>query len=159
EKGGHFRIAPNVEVKTKQIYWPETNVLITRFLAPDGVGEVIDYMPAGQAVKRGGHHQLIRHVKAVRGYMPVRMACFPAFNYARDPHETRMMSGGAGFSSASLCLGLVTRVPLQEQGGGVIAEFTLKEGEEEIFILRQIKHDADCGGPADEAEAEILFKQ
>src|SRR5947209_16145358 len=55
EKGGHFRIAPDVEVKTKQIYWSETNVLITRFLAPDGVGEVIDYMPAGQAVKRGGH--------------------------------------------------------------------------------------------------------
>jgi GH15 family glucan-1,4-alpha-glucosidase len=159
QKGGHFRIAPDVEVKTKQIYWPETNVLITRFLAPDGVGEIIDYMPAGQAVNRGGYHQLIRHVKGVRGHMPFRMECFPAFNYARDPHETRLMSGGAGFYSTSLSLGLATRVPLQEQRNGVIAEFTLKEGQEELFVLRQIERDADCGGSPDPAEAEALFKQ
>ena len=31
----------------KQIYWPETNVLITRFLSEDGVAEIIDYMPVG----------------------------------------------------------------------------------------------------------------
>src|ERR1700719_5316685 len=51
-KGGHFRIAPTAErVTRKQVYWPETNVLITRFLLDDGVVEVIDYMAVG--LKRG----------------------------------------------------------------------------------------------------------
>src|ERR1700694_5496233 len=55
-KGGFFRISTQREqeghrVTRKQVYWPETNVLITRFLLSDGVVEVIDYMPVG--VKRG----------------------------------------------------------------------------------------------------------
>src|SRR3712207_1388243 len=46
QKGGYFRIAPVSDCVTrKQLYWPETNVLITRFFMPDGVVEVIDYMP------------------------------------------------------------------------------------------------------------------
>ena len=48
KKGGYFRIAPeNDKVSSKQVYWPESNVLITRFLIQDGVVEVIDYMPVG----------------------------------------------------------------------------------------------------------------
>ena len=45
EKGGYFQIAALDGAKPKQLYWPATNVLITRFLSPDGVGEVTDYMP------------------------------------------------------------------------------------------------------------------
>src|SRR5215469_5426670 len=49
EKGGRFRIAPAAagELRHKQYYWPETNILITRFLHPDGIAEVEDYMPVG----------------------------------------------------------------------------------------------------------------
>ncbi|MBA3952773.1 MAG: glycoside hydrolase family 15 protein, partial [Rubrobacter sp.] len=48
EKGGRFKIAPaGEEAARKQLYWPDTNVLITRFFSPDGVGEIIDYMPVG----------------------------------------------------------------------------------------------------------------
>src|SRR5579863_10306764 len=38
EKGGYFRIAPPAtpEMQYKQLYLPETNILITRFLAVDG---------------------------------------------------------------------------------------------------------------------------
>ena len=50
-KGGRFKIAPvGDDVTCKQFYWPETNVLITRFLGPDGAAELADFMPAGQAV-------------------------------------------------------------------------------------------------------------
>ena len=39
QKGGRFKIAPTAEgVTNKQIYWPDTNVLVTRSLSPDGVG-------------------------------------------------------------------------------------------------------------------------
>ncbi len=159
-KGGLFRIAPGIEeVNRKQLYWPETNVLITRFLSPDGVGEVIDYMPVGHALTRNGHHRLIRHVKVVRGHMPFRLECFPAFNYARDGHEIKLSDKGASFHSATLSLGLATKVALIEEGEGVIAEFTLSEGQEEIFVLRQIDRGADCGDSPDEPEGEALFKE
>jgi GH15 family glucan-1,4-alpha-glucosidase len=50
QKGGRFRIAPACEgLRHKQFYWPDTAVLVTRFLHADGVGEVEDYMPIGGA--------------------------------------------------------------------------------------------------------------
>ncbi len=43
-KGGCFRIAPSFHqtpsMGRKQLYLPETNILITRFLTTDGVGEI-----------------------------------------------------------------------------------------------------------------------
>ena len=46
QRGGYYRIAPTTEDWTpKQLYFPDTNVLITRFLTRDGVGEVQDFMP------------------------------------------------------------------------------------------------------------------
>jgi GH15 family glucan-1,4-alpha-glucosidase len=47
-RGGCFQIAPARDtVTSKQLYVPDTNVLITRFLSPDGVVEVTDFMPIG----------------------------------------------------------------------------------------------------------------
>src|ERR1700741_5067158 len=41
DRGGFFRISPDCEGwPSKQLYLPDTNVLITRFLTNDGVGEV-----------------------------------------------------------------------------------------------------------------------
>src|SRR2546427_10305458 len=49
-KGGRFRIAPmGDQFRHKQFYWPDTNILISRFLHAEGVGEVEDYMPVGGA--------------------------------------------------------------------------------------------------------------
>src|SRR5918912_268648 len=91
EKGGRFRIAPaSGDVSRKQIYWPDTNVLVTRFFTPDGVAEITDYMPIHMSDNGHGRHQLIRRVGVVRGVMDFRMECSPAFNYARDGHETEI---------------------------------------------------------------------
>src|SRR5262245_26350692 len=55
QKGGRFRIAPASEdFRRRQFYWPDTAVLITRFLHDDGVGEVEDYMPLGGAAGARG---------------------------------------------------------------------------------------------------------
>src|ERR671910_2336029 len=65
-KGGRFKISPDMEGATcKQLYWPDTNVLVTRFFTPDGVGEVTDYMPIGASAE--GRHRIIRRVEVVRG--------------------------------------------------------------------------------------------
>jgi GH15 family glucan-1,4-alpha-glucosidase len=158
-KGGHFKIAPTIEEVThKQIYWPDTNVLITRFLSLNGVGEAVDFMPIGRPSKGEGYHRLIRRIKVNRGLMTFRMECFPAFNYARDKHETVLTEQGASFYSPSLSLGLGTTVPLTRDGNGVVAEFTLQEGEEAVFILREIEQGGNCAEPLDMSEAEDLFK-
>src|SRR5918996_4079885 len=58
KKGGRFQISPRTEdVTQKQFYWPETNVLITRFLSNEGVGEIADYMPVGEPLAWHGQHQ------------------------------------------------------------------------------------------------------
>jgi GH15 family glucan-1,4-alpha-glucosidase len=45
-RGGFFSLRPDgVEWAAKQLYFPDTNVLITRFLTESGVGEVQDFMP------------------------------------------------------------------------------------------------------------------
>src|SRR5260370_11483695 len=49
--GGCFELAAAVPAKTRQFYLPDTNVLITRFFARDGVGEIQDFMPVGGAAE------------------------------------------------------------------------------------------------------------
>jgi GH15 family glucan-1,4-alpha-glucosidase len=159
EKGGRFKIAPAAEgAARKQLYWPDTNVLITRFFSPEGVGEIIDYMPVGAHENGDGYHQVIRRVRVVRGEMAFRMECSPAFDYARERHKTEISSEGACFRSSGLGLGLATRVPLEEVGGAAVAEFSLGEGEAAVFVLREIE-DGGCGVAFSEEEADDHFKQ
>src|SRR5262249_14591052 len=50
ERGGRFQIAPLLgSAARKQLYLPDTNVLLTRFLDADGVAEVSHFMPVQQA--------------------------------------------------------------------------------------------------------------
>lgn len=63
-KGGYFKIAPSAELQgtRKQLYWPDTNVLVTRFLSVGCVGEVTDFMEIAPAASDNDHdhHRLIR---------------------------------------------------------------------------------------------------
>ena len=161
QKGGRFKIAPTAEgVSNKQIYWPETNVLVTRFLSPDGVGEVVDFMPVGISEGDRGYHHLVRRVNVVRGAMTFRMECFPAFNYARDRHTTRFSSDGARFSSEQCGLNLLTSVPLREAPQGAVAEFTLREGERVNFTLAEnVAGYENERTPCSEQEVDDLFRR
>ena len=162
-KGGRYRIAPATSDWTpKQLYFPDTNVLITRFLTPDGVGEVQDFMPiqpAGASVHR---HRLIRRVLGVRGEIRFRVEVEPRFNYARDQHQVFFHETGVLFRSPDLCLALETATPLQQHGeADVHAEFTLVSGESATFVLEQVpenyvprKYSEDETREAFEATAE-----
>jgi GH15 family glucan-1,4-alpha-glucosidase len=132
KKGGFFSIAPvNEAVSRRQVYWPETNVLVTRFLLPGGVIEVVDYMPVGLKKGERGYRHLIRRVEAIRGCVPVRLRCCPAFNYARDQHSVSATDRGVMFESPSLSIELLSRVPLEieSEHGGVQATFSLPQGQ------------------------------
>ncbi len=160
KKGGRFQIAPTVpDVTQKQFYWPGTNVLVTRFLCPQGVAEITDYMPVGVPAQGHGRHQLVRRVKVVRGSLSFRLDCQPAFNYAQDTHTTEISARGACFRSRRLSLGLATRIRLKRNGTGASADFTLREDQTAVFVLQEVSKGASCGITLAEGEAEDLFKK
>ena len=74
KKGGRFKISPrDSNINHKQIYWPDTAVLITRFSSADGVGEITDFMPVSDKNEDQHFHRLIRHVSVARGTMAFDM--------------------------------------------------------------------------------------
>lgn len=158
-KGGYFKIAPAIpDVTYKQLYWPESNILITRFLTSDGVGEIVDFMPVGLGENEIGYHSLIREVRVVRGSMTFLAECEPAFNYCRDEHEIDITPKGACFYSSTLNLGLATDIPLEPQNKGVCAKFTLEAGQIAVFVLQGTEAGAGCGLPIKPSQATDLFK-
>lgn len=162
QKGGEYRLSPAdlKGVRTKQFYWPETNVLITRFMSADGVGEMEDFMPAGPAPRgaHGWHDQLLRRIRVVRGKMRFRVQCNPAFDYARAPHETRITEHGATFVSKALTLALSSNVPLAADRAGAFAEFDLEEGQCATFVLRPVDAHAPCPPAPTAEEVESVFR-
>src|SRR5215831_363733 len=102
ERGGSFELTPVLEgPRRRQLYLPDTNVLLTRFLSSDGVAEISDFMSLGDP---DAGSRLVRRVKAVRGTIRVRMRCAPRFDYARLVPEVRVeagtgiFTGGDGFA-------------------------------------------------------------
>ncbi|MEM1251882.1 MAG: glycoside hydrolase family 15 protein [Cyanobacteria bacterium P01_H01_bin.21] len=156
DKGGYFQITA-ADVIHKQFYWPETNVLVTRFLSDSSVGEVIDFMPLGTDEPE---QWIVRQVRARRCSMKFQLRCYPAFDYARADHTTKLVDGGAIFSSDDLNLVLTSTVDLTCDKRGVTAEFSLSEGESATFVLRNADSDPNsCGEPVPCPYAEKLFEQ
>jgi GH15 family glucan-1,4-alpha-glucosidase len=157
KKGGRFCISPAGEdFRRKQFYWPDTAVLVTRFLHEGGVGEIEDYMPLGRG--RGGTGQLIRRARVVRGKVDFRMECRPAFDYARAEHQVHPCGSGARFESPGLSLALSATVPLQREGTGVVADFALETGSSAVFVLETVGQGEQPQRCPSQVEAEALFR-
>jgi GH15 family glucan-1,4-alpha-glucosidase len=150
--GGYYRIAPVCDATTKQLYFPDTNVLITRSLSPTGVGEVHDFMPVN------GRQRLVRRVVCVRGEIAFRLECEPRFNYGRDRHETVLAADGALFRSPTLSLALGAPVPLTTTADGVVADFRLAAGQSMTFVLEEAQN-GDPPDPLSDDEARALFDE
>ena len=102
DRGGYFRVGPDRDgYVSKQLYFPDTALLITRFMTPDGVGEVCDFMPVetGAATDR---HRLVRQLRVVRGTMRFVMDFQPRFDYVRQPHKLELCEDGAVFQADGL---------------------------------------------------------
>ena len=152
EKGGRFELAPVLDgARHRQLYLPDTNVLLTRFLSHDGVAEISDYMGIG------GTQRLVRRAKAVRQSMRFRMRCAPRFDYARATPAIREEGGSLVFEGTDgIALRLRATVPLLVEGADGTAEFHLRAGEAAAFVLE----DAALGHarPADAREVAECFK-
>jgi GH15 family glucan-1,4-alpha-glucosidase len=139
DNGGYFRISPvGGNYVSKQLYFPDTAMLITRFLTPDGVGEVLDFMPIIEG-KPTDRHRLVRHLRVARGTMKFEVEIQPRFNYGRTSHTVEVVSeDGAVFRTADgmeLTLhlagdrGVAEGAQAERVGDGLRATFTMREGE------------------------------
>ncbi len=161
DKGGYFRIAPaGGDYVTKQLYQPGTGMLITRFMTPDGVGEVLDFMPVIEG-KPTDRHRLVRRLRVARGSMKFVMDLQPRFDYGRSPHTVEVSENGAVFRSDK-GMELTLHVSGQASGGegkaaveqaadGLRATFTLREGDSARGVVLE-----SAGGPPQRIPAAEL---
>jgi GH15 family glucan-1,4-alpha-glucosidase len=163
EKGGRFRIAPAGRgFLNRQMYLPDTNILVTRFLGPDGIGEVVDLMPVEQD-PGATRHEIVRRVSAVRGAVRFRLHCAPAFDYARARHELRLDGGCATFLGPTLALTLTGPAPLRAVTGpaglgpAVEAEFVVEANRTVSFVLESTDRGA-TPSPASPEDLEAHFR-
>ncbi len=145
-RGGRFRVRPTAPAFTrKQLYLPDTAVLVTRFLTEAGVGEVLDFMPVSLPTVATDVHRLVRLVRCVRGEMTFDVELAPRFDYGREPHETHLTEDGAVFTGRSGTSMTVHRVAEPgdprlagasvDASGDVHAQITLSAGAVRGLLL------------------------
>jgi GH15 family glucan-1,4-alpha-glucosidase len=148
-KGGFYAVRPTGDDWTsKQLYFPDTNVLITRFYTPGGVGEVQDFMPIEDQPQLH-RHRLIRRVMVVRGAMEFQIDVQPRFDYGREDHEVEMHPHGVLFRAPSLTLALEGAIAktmgserrLERHDQGVRATFEVHAGGSQTFVLERVAQD------------------
>jgi GH15 family glucan-1,4-alpha-glucosidase len=154
-KGGRFQISPTLNnIRYKQIYLPDTNVLISRFLSADGVAEVTDFMPVEIDDPT---HELVREVKTVRGEVEFLVNCDPRFDYGRASHRVEQNGSEIIFISQgddNIALRLRSDIPLQIVNGAAVAKFKLRVGETASFVLEL----AQAGGVSPTSEPDFIPK-
>ncbi len=157
DRGGHFSLRPSApDWSSKQLYFPDTNVLITRFLSADGVGEVEDFMAVGE-FREGIHRQrLVRRVVGVRGELEFELTCAPRFDYGRDAHHVHRHGHGVVFESSNLRLGLETGLPIEVIDGDVHAKFRISAGQSVTFVLERLQEGYELRSHSAEAMRELV---
>jgi GH15 family glucan-1,4-alpha-glucosidase len=152
DRGGHYRIAPDRDdYVSKQLYLPDTAILVTRFMTPDGVGEVHDFMPVTGRTATD-RHRLVRNIRVVRGTMRFAVEVQPRFDYGRAPHKLELTEHGAMFQSDGMELTLHAIAPaemtlqdagvtVERRGDGLRWTRTLREGQIGGVVLESM------GGP------------
>ena len=160
DRGGYFRIGPaNTDYVTRQLYFPDTAMLITRFMTADGVGEVMDFMPVIEGSEPTDRHRLVRQLRVARGSMRFVIDLQPRFDYGRAEHTVEVSENGAVFRTAAgmeLTLHTAGRRSAREggatpehTGSGLRATITLREGETGGLVLESMGGQPQALPPAE----------
>jgi GH15 family glucan-1,4-alpha-glucosidase len=172
ERGGRFILSPTFQHRRpKQMYLSNSNILLTRFLSPDGVVEVCDFMPISLESGRDRVepvHQLIRRAKCVRGEVQFQMACDPRLDYGRAKQQIKLLSEKEALFIPDCGerpispIRLRSEVPLVIRQGRVESEFVLSAGQSALFILEgdeDAPHAIDPHRVSEEFKATLNFWQ
>ncbi|MEA3149712.1 MAG: hypothetical protein QOD56_651, partial [Gammaproteobacteria bacterium] len=148
---GRFSVDVHIpHVRRRQLYVPDTNVLISGFHGADAVVELTDFMVIGQDE---GEPVLVRKLESVRGEVVVDVRCAPRFNYGRSSHVTQGGGEGIDFLAADvgLAIRLIASVPLRVEKDAALARVELRAGMPCFFVLGS-NRDGLPGARADVAE-------
>jgi GH15 family glucan-1,4-alpha-glucosidase len=154
ERGGCFQIQPQLgKRRVRQLYLPDTNILLTRFLADEGVAELTDYMPIGTDGEQP--NEIVRSVAVIRGEVNFKMRCQPRFDYARCEHAVNInlderCAVFSPESDASLPMALYSTVALRQESADVTSEFRLRAGERVTFVFGGVR------APGEQPEMEFV---
>ncbi|HAL46148.1 MAG: hypothetical protein CL694_15250 [Chloroflexi bacterium] len=135
-KGGRFQIAPRVPNSRIQSYLPNTNILSTRFTTPTGQMSLTDFMPLGNG--RSGDscpHEIHRVVRCTSGTVDVACTFQPSPDYGRSEVALSRVSDGVVARGNRQMLTLVSDAQMEIEDGEAVAKFTLRAGEEVVFVL------------------------
>ncbi len=157
--GGFFEVVPEMnDLRCKQLYLPDTNILLTRYLSEDGVAELTDFMPVERPSGSPGQqepayaHQILRMIRVIKGSVRFRVRCAPRFNYARATHQVCQEEKAICFypeSGLGESMSLHATVPLNIDGPDAIADFTLSAGSSASFAFGALK-------PEETSPAQLL---
>ncbi|MEV6297245.1 glycoside hydrolase family 15 protein [Streptomyces sp. NPDC051896] len=161
--GGHCTVRPEQQTyATKQLYLPDTAILVTRFMTEAGAGEVVDFMPVtGTNVTT--RHRLVRLIRCVRGTMTFQVEIAPRFDYGRRKHDLHITENGAVFAAedgTELTVHPI-REPedqrlldvLTDQGADLNLSLTLQAGQQRGLVLEM-----GAEGPPDEVRQDAYHR-
>ena len=167
DRGGHCRIRPkHGSFTSKQLYFPDSAALVTRFMTEAGVGELVDFMPISSSTVATERHRIVRQLRCVRGQMTFAVDVAPRFDYGRESHEVHLTENGAVFEGHRTAMTLhIVREPDDERAaqiavddqGDLHAEVTLVAGQVRGLVL-----ETGTTGPVRQvrvAEADRLFDE
>ncbi|RFC62703.1 glycoside hydrolase family 15 protein [Fulvimarina endophytica] len=133
-KGGSFKFAAkngSGRSNTRQMYLPDTNILITRFLHDSGIGEVSDFMPID------GTGRIIRRAKAITAAIDFELDMTPRPDYGRVAAEIEEIEGGLSITweGEESPVYIYASFPLEVADGRITAKLTLAEGDDAHIVL------------------------
>jgi GH15 family glucan-1,4-alpha-glucosidase len=135
-RGGRFALAPATRARTtKQMYLPDTAILVTRFLSEEGIAEVVDFMPIEQPTIVSDHRRIVRVVRGVRGSVALRAEIAPRFDYGRKPHQVHVNGTTAVFEAGRDRLTVTSVTALERDGDDLRSSFTVGAGEVVGFVI------------------------
>ncbi|MDE1166500.1 MAG: glycoside hydrolase family 15 protein [Pseudomonas sp.] len=135
-EAGIFQLAPELpDARRLQIYLPDSNVLLTRWLDRDAVVECTDLMPIGE--NPDDLPRLVRRITVVSGSANIQMRCRVRHDYARAATQAAAKGADVLFSAngqPGLRLSATVGLTVEDQADAT-ARFDLKAGECAEFIL------------------------
>jgi GH15 family glucan-1,4-alpha-glucosidase len=141
KSGGRFQVEPRLtNMRVRQLYLPDTNILLTRFLAEEGVAELTDFMPVEKDAEQPC--EIVRIVSVIKGNVHFKMHCQPRFNYGMSAHQTELSDRRAMFFPAdNVCepMALHSTIDLKRRSQDAIAEFNLQAGATAVFVLGALR--------------------
>lgn len=149
QNGGVFELSPVLsEPAVKQLYYPETNIIVTRWLSHEASAEVTDFMPHPDTSKFP--RMVVRRLRAMRGKLAFSVCCSPRLDYARVVPEVELNGTRVLFHTQDLVLQLHGEAQWEAGDGCAKAIIELEEGQ----IVSLVLSEPDSPVPeADEIEA------